>query len=336
MIPRCLCLTVCFCLTATALAAPRPPATYSIVARDARTGELGIAVQSHWFSVGPVVPWAESGVGAVATQSLVDIRYGPMALALMKGGRSPEEALRALTASDAGQALRQVGIIDADGRKATHTGAKCIAVAGHKAGKASDGSAFTAQANMMLRSGVPEAMARAFEEHAARPLAERLLAALIAAEESGGDIRGRQSAALLVVRGQSTGRPWEDRLVDLRVEDHAEPLAEMTRLLRLHRAYEHMNAGDLAIEKGDTDAALREYAAARDLAPEQPEMTFWTAVSLVNAGRVEDAFPLFGRTFADRAEWRELVRRLPASGLMPDDPALIRRITQTPTTRPAR
>src|SRR4051812_36604739 len=192
----------------------RPVATYSIVARDARTGELGVAVQSHWFSVGSVVPWAEAGVGAVATQSFVDVRYGPMGLALMKGGRSPEEALRALTASDKGEAVRQVGMVDVQGRIATHTGSKCIRFASHLSGQSPDGSTYSAQSNMMAKDGVPEAMGMIFERVDNLALPERLMAALEAAQKAGGDIRGRQSAAILVVKAQATGRPWEDRAME--------------------------------------------------------------------------------------------------------------------------
>jgi uncharacterized Ntn-hydrolase superfamily protein len=307
----------------------RPVATFSIVARDAKTGELGVAVQSHWFSVGSVVPWAEAGVGAVATQSFVDVRYGPMGLALMKGGRTSQEALTALTASDKGEAVRQVGIIDAEGRVATHTGSKCIRFASHQSGQAPDNSVYTAQANMMAKDGVPEAMGAMFER-LDLPLAERLMACLEAAQKAGGDIRGRQSAAILIVKGQPTGRPWDDRAMELRVEDNPDPLKELARLIKLHRAYDRMNAGDLAVEKGDVPAAMREYNAARELAPESAEMVFWSAVSLANAGKVDDSLPLFAQAFKDSADWRELVRRLPDSGLLPKDPALIKRITDLP------
>jgi uncharacterized Ntn-hydrolase superfamily protein len=309
----------------------RPVATFSIVARDTKTGEMGVAVQSHWFSVGSVVPWAEAGVGAVATQSFVDVRYGPMGLALMKGGRTADEALRALTQSDKGEAVRQVGMIDAAGHIASHTGSKCIKFANHKNGTAPDGSIYTAQANMMAKEGVPEAMAAAFEKSDA-PLAERLMAALEAAQGAGGDIRGRQSAAILIVKAQATGRPWDDREMELRVEDNPEPLKELARLIRLHRAYDNMNAGDLAVEKGDVPGAMREYNAARELAPQSAEMVFWSAVSLANAGKVDESIPLFAQAFKDSADWRELVRRLPASGLLPDDAALIKRITDTKAT----
>lgn len=304
----------------------RPVATYSIVARDKATGQMGVAVQSHWFSVGSVVPWAEAGVGAVATQSLVDVRYGPMGLALMKGGRSAPEALRALVSSDSGEAVRQVAMVDAQGRIATHTGSKAIAEANHVSGTSKDGSVYSCQANMMGPKGVPEAMSAAFEG-ASGPLAQRLLAALEAAQRTGGDIRGKQSAAILIVKGESSGRPWDDRVVELRIEDHADPIAELRRVLTLHEAYERMNAGDAAIEKGDTEGALREYGAALTLAPQSAEMAFWTGVSLVNAKKVDEAMPMFDRAFADPGgQGRELVRRLPASGLLPDDPAIIQKI----------
>jgi uncharacterized Ntn-hydrolase superfamily protein len=306
------------------LSGERPVHTYSIVARDPATGELGVAVQSHWFSVGPVVPWAEAGVGAVATQSLVDVTYGPLGLELLRAGRSAEAALKALLAGDAHPELRQVAIVDAQGRVAAHTGPKCIAEAGHATG---DG--YSVQANLMRRNTVWGAMAKAYE--AARgDLAERLLAALEAAQAEGGDIRGMQSAALLVVRGTSTGKPWEDRLVDLRVEDHPQPVAELKRFLRLHRAYRHMNAGDLAMEQNDFERASREYGAAEELAPGNAEMLFWHAVTLANAGRVEEAKPLLGRAYALDPGWRELVARLPASGLLTDDARLVRELASVP------
>jgi len=304
----------------------RPVATYSIVARDAATGQLGVAVQSHWFSVGTSVPWAEAGVGAVATQSLVEVSYGPLGLELMRGGKSAGEALAALTSVDPGADYRQVAMIDADGEVAAHTGGLCIAHAGHVTGRASDGSAYSVQANLMGPSTVPAAMAQAFEGSAG-PLADRLYAALAAAQREGGDIRGKQSAAILVVRAEPTGSPAGDRLVDLRVEDHPDPLGELRRLLTLHSAYEHMNAGDLAIEHGDVESAVREYAAAMALAPNVAEMHFWTGVSLAGAGRVEEALPHLAEAFKDtEGDWRETLRRLPASDLLPDDPALMERL----------
>jgi uncharacterized Ntn-hydrolase superfamily protein len=307
--------------------AQRPVHTFSIVARDAVTGELGVAVQSHWFAVGPIVPWAEAGVGAVATQSLIDPSYGPLGLELMRAGRSAPEALKALLAGDEGREVRQVAMIDAQGRVAAHTGPKAIQAAGHIVGKN-----FSAQANLMLNERVWPEMARAFES-AQGDLAERMLAALDAAQAVGGDIRGKQSAALIVVRGQSTGRPWADRLFDLRVDDHPEPLQELRRLVTLQRAYNHMNAGDLAVEKKDNDAALREYGAAARLVPDNAEMVYWHAVALVNMGRVEDSLPLFRRVFAMDPNWAALTPRLVKSEMLPDDAKLIERILSVRKTQ---
>ena len=300
----------------------RPVHTYSIVARDPETGELGVAVQSHWFNVGSIVPWAEAGVGAVATQSFVDPSYGKLGLDLMRAGRSAPEALRALLAGDEGREVRQVAMIDAQGRVAAHTGSKDIQAAGQIVGKS-----YSVQANLMLNDTVWPAMSRAFEA-AQGDLAGRMLAALDAAQAAGGDIRGRQSAALIVVTGKPTGRPWEDRLFDLRVDDSPEPLKELRRLVTLQRAYRHMNAGDLAVEKGDEDRALAEYSAAAKLVPDNAEMVYWWAVALVNMGRVDDALPLFRKVFAMDRNWATLTPRLPKSGLLPDDPKLIDRIVK--------
>jgi uncharacterized Ntn-hydrolase superfamily protein len=298
----------------------RPVHTYSIVARDPATGEMGVAVQSHWFSVGSNVAWAEAGVGAVATQSFIDPSYGKGGLDLMRGGASAGEALKTLLAKDEGRDVRQVAMIDARGRVAAHTGAKCIEAAGDRVG-----ANYSVQANLMLNDRVWPAMARAFES-AKGDLAERMLAALDAAERAGGDIRGRQSAALVVVRAQSTGKPWADRLFDLRVDDHPEPLRELRRLVRLQRAYNHMNAGDAAVERKDNEGALREYSAAERLVPDNVEMTYWHAVALANMNRVEEALPLFRRVFAADPNWRTLTPRLVKSGILPDNKELIDRI----------
>lgn len=301
----------------------RPVHTFSIVARDPATGDLGVAVQSHWFSVGGVVPWAEAGVGAVATQSIVEPSYGPLGLALMRAGKSAPEALKALLAADAGADVRQVAMVDARGGSAAHTGEHCIQMAGHVVGKG-----YTTEANLMEKDTVWGAMSRAFE--AARgDLTDRLLAALDAAQAEGGDIRGRQSAAILVVTGKPTGRPWADRLVDLRVEDSGDPIGELKRLVRLHRAYRHMNAGDDLFAANDAEGAVREYGLAESMVPDNIEMVFWHAVTLVNAGRADAALPLFGKVFADRqqgAKWALLVPRLPRSRMLPDDPKLIETI----------
>lgn len=298
----------------------RPVATYSIVARDPLTGELGVAVQSHWFSVGSVVPWAEAGVGAVATQSFVDPSYGKLGLDLMRAGKSAPDALKSLVAGDEARDVRQVAMIDAKGRVLAHTGAKCIEAAGQTIGEN-----FSVQANLMENDKVWPAMARAFQETKG-DLAARMLAALEAAQASGGDIRGKQSAALVVVTGQPTGRAWADRVFDLRVDDHAEPVKELRRLLTLQRAYNHMNAGDLAVEKKDNEAALREYSAAEKLVPDNLEMAYWHAVALVNMKRIDEALPIFRRVFAADANWRTLTPRLVKSGLIVDDAKVLERI----------
>lgn len=300
----------------------RPVATYSIVARDPATGQLGVAVQSHWFSVGSVVPWAEAGVGAVATQSLVDPSYGPLGLAAMRVGRSAPDALNGLLAGDDGREVRQVAMIDSSGRVTAHTGAKCIMPAGHIT---DSGAQFSVQANLMSNDRIWGEMARAYRD-AKGDLADRMIAALEAAEEAGGDIRGRQSAAMIVVNGKATGKQWIDRVFDLRVEDHPTPVAELKRLTQLQRAYLHMNAGDLAIEKKDADTANREYSKAEKLAPHIIEIPFWRAVSMTSAGQIDDALPIFRRVFKADPKWADLVPRLVDSGLLPRDESLTRRI----------
>jgi uncharacterized Ntn-hydrolase superfamily protein len=286
----------------------RPVHTFSIVARDPATGELGVAVQSHWFSVGSIVPWAEAGVGAVATQSFVDPSYGKLGLDLMRTGKSGPEALRSLLAGDDGREVRQVAMIDAQGRVDAWTGKNDISAAGHFVGKN-----FSVQANLMANDKVWPAMAQAFE-NTKGDLADRMLAALDAAQAAGGDIRGRQSAALVIVTGKPTGQSWKDRLFDLRVDDSTEPLQELRRLVTLQRAYNHMNAGDLAVEHKDNEGALREYGAAEQLVPDNAEMIYWHAVALVNMGRVDESLPLFRKVFSMDRNWAVLTPRLPKSG----------------------
>jgi uncharacterized Ntn-hydrolase superfamily protein len=298
----------------------RPVHTFSIVARDPETGEIGVAVQSHWFSVGSVVPWAEAGVGAVATQSFVDASYGKLGLDLMRIGKSAPDALKALLAGDEARDVRQVAMIDAQGRVDAWTGSKDIPSAGHIVGKN-----YSVQANLMSNDKIWPAMSRAFETTKG-DLAERMLAALDAAQSVGGDIRGRQSAALIVVSGKPTGKPWADRVFDLRVDDSPEPLKELRRLVTLQRAYNHMNAGDLAVEKKDNEGALREYGAAEKLVPESAEMIYWHAVALVNMGRVDESLPLFRKVFAMDKNWATLTPRISKVGLLPDDAKLIERI----------
>ena len=298
----------------------RPVHTYSIVARDPETGDLGVAVQSHWFSVGTLVPWAEAGVGAVATQSFVDPVYGRLGLEMMRAGKSAPDALKALLAGDEGRDVRQVAMIDTQGRVDAWTGKSDIQAAGHIVGEN-----FSVQANMMLSDQIWPAMARAFESTQG-DLADRMLAVLDAAQSAGGDIRGRQSAAIVVVTGRPTGQSWKDRIFDLRVDDSAEPLKELRRLVTLQRAYNHMNAGDLAVEKKDNEGALREYGAAEKLVPDSAEMVYWHAVALVNMGRIDESLPLFKRVFAMDSNWAVLTPRLPKSGLLPDNPKVIEQI----------
>ncbi len=284
--------------------------TFSIVARDAQTGEMGVAVQSHWFSVGSVVSWAEAGVGAVATQALANVSFGPKGIELLKAGHSAAEALRALLDPDEGRDLRQAAIVSARGDTAAHTGARCMAAAGHQVGEG-----FSVQANMMLSERVWPAMAEAFTA-CAGPLAERMVAALEAGQAAGGDVRGQQSAALLVVRGASTGKVWEDRLIDLRVEDHPEPIRELKRLLLVHRAYEHMNVGDQAMGENDVERALREYSTAEAMLPDNLEMRYWHAITLASLGRLDEALPMFRGVFAQDTNWRTLTARLPRAGML--------------------
>jgi uncharacterized Ntn-hydrolase superfamily protein len=335
-------------LAPVALAQLRPVNTYSIVARDPETGQMGVAVQSHWFSVGQVVPWAEAGVGAIATQSFVDPSYGKLGLELLRAGKGAPETLRALLTSDASCDVRQVGIVDPTGAVATFTGARDIVAAGGIAGSASSSNAvqcgshggtlsigkdFAVQANLMANDRVWPAMAKAYAETKG-DLADRMLAALDAAQAAGGDIRGKQSAALIVVKEKATGRSWQDRVFDLRVDDNPSPLVELRRLVTLQRAYNHMNAGDLAVEHKDNAAALREYKAAEEIAASTPgippsrlaEMTYWHAVALVNMNRVDESLPLFAKAFAIESGWRELTPRLVKSGLLPDDDKTIQRI----------
>lgn len=291
--------------------------TFSIVARDPQTGELGAAVQSHYFSVGPVVPWVEAGVGAVCTQSLVLVDYGPNGLDLMRSGMSARQALDSLLRADAHNEGRQVAMVDAKGGVAAYTGRACIPDAGHHSG-----AQYSVQANLMANDRIWSAMAKAYES-APGDLAERLLAALDAAQQAGGDIRGRQSAAIVVVKARSSGKPWADRLFDLRVEDSPEPLQELRRLVRLRRAYNLEDAGDNAIAEKRPAEALRHYEEAMKLAPDAVELQFWAAVSMYTNGRRQEALPLFKRVFAKEARWVPLVERLPKADLFPDDPKQI-------------
>jgi uncharacterized Ntn-hydrolase superfamily protein len=296
--------------------------TYSIVARDERTGELGVAVQSHYFAVGALVSWAEPGVGAVATQSVVEPAYGPRGLELMRSGSSAPAALQRLLEGDELEAVRQVALVDRYGRVAAHTGTRCIREAGHRV---ADG--VSAQANIMARRTVPDAMVAAFAT-GGDELADRLLAALEAAEREGGDLRGAQSAAIVVVAPRESGSPMEDRPVDLRVEDHHAPVRELRRLLALRRAYARVETGDELAACGELEAALVEYAGAHAEHPGNAELAFWHGVALALNGREHEARGPLGQAFGENEGWRELLRRLPAAGLFPADDQLVARLTQ--------
>lgn len=285
--------------------------TFSIVARDKNSGEMGVAVQSHWFSVGTIVAWGEAGVGVVATQSFVNPAFGPDGLKLMKEGKTAGETLKILIDEDDGKDVRQLGILDSKGNSASFTGLKCVKFAGHI-----EGDNFAVQANMMASETVWSAMAKAFEETEDQPLAERLMAALEAAQNEGGDIRGKQSAALLVVKAEPTGKIWEDRVVDLRIEDHPEPIKEMRRLLNVHSAYQHMNNGDLAVEHGDMDKAMLEYSTAEKMFPDNLEMKYWHAVTLANSGKVNESLPIFKEVFTKNKNWLTMTPRLVKPGLL--------------------
>jgi uncharacterized Ntn-hydrolase superfamily protein len=275
--------------------------TYSIVARDAASGELGVAVQSHWFSVGSIVSSARPEVGAVASQSIVEPAYGRRLLDRLEAGEHPEEALSALLAEDESARFRQVGVIDGSGDLAVHTGAGCIAHAGDISGEG-----FSAQANMMATPDVWPAMATAFEGSDA-PLAGRLLAALLAAEEAGGDLRGRQSAALLVVPRAS--QPWW-RTVDLRVEDAPDPLGELQRLLVLHEAYALASEADELVGQGRHREAAARYRRAGELAPGNEELAFWSGLALVQEGDLRAGLEQVRRALDAHPGWRELLLRL--------------------------
>lgn len=284
--------------------------TFSIVARDSATGEMAVGVQSHWFSVGTLVSWGKSGVGVVATQSFINPAFGPEGLKLMENGISAKDALNQLIEADEGRDFRQLALLDVNGSVSSYTGAKCVQSAFQIVG-----DNFAVQANMMLNDKVVPAMEKAFLENAHLPLAERVVKVLMAAQEAGGDIRGKQSAALLVV-GPEKVAEWLDKKVNLRVDDHPDPLIELRRLLFVHRAYDHMNKGDLAVEHGNMLLALKEYAAAEEMQPENFEMKYWKAVTMANNGMLEEALPIFKIVFANDTNWREMTKRLPVSGLL--------------------
>jgi len=285
--------------------------TYSIVARDPATGELGVAVQSHWFSVGSVVAWARPGVGAVATQSVAEVAHGPNTLDRLQQGMDARAAMTAVLASDAQARYRQLGVVDATGLAVSHTGSSCIRFAGDAGGES-----FACQANMMANETVPGAMAAAYRGSRGE-LAERLLAALDAAQAAGGDVRGQQSAALLVV--PAAGEPWRTRF-DIRVEDHAEPLRELRRLARLARAYEMAGRADELAAEGEHAPATELYVRAAELAPEADELSFWAGLGVAGSD-LGQGVELVRRAAAVGPGWLTLLERLDAE-LAPNAPAV--------------
>lgn len=295
--------------------------TFSIVARDSVTGELAAAVQSHWFSVGTSVIWGKSGVGVVATQSFIRKAYGPLGLAAMETGQDPQNALSDLLKQDSGREVRQIAFLNTKGITATYTGKQCIAYASDL-----HGLNYSVQSNMMLTDQVCSAMKKAFLGNSKLPLAERVLACLKAAQSVGGDIRGKQSAALIVVSGTPVLETWNDKKVDIRVDDSENPIPELTRLLRLQRAYDHMNQGDLQVEKGNMQLAMKEYGAAEKLFPKNLEMQYWHGITLANNHRIIEAGKILKRVYALDPNWRQLTLRLPKAGQLTLSPKELKQI----------
>jgi uncharacterized Ntn-hydrolase superfamily protein len=285
--------------------------TYSIIGRDPDTGELGIAVQSRYFAVGCAVPWIEAGVGVIASQAFTNPVYGQEGLRLLRSGLQPQEVLGRLLREDEGQAVRQVAIVDAHGRTALHTGTQCVAAAGH-----STGSNCCAQANMMAKDTVWEAMVQAFERGVGR-LADRLVAAMEAAEREGGDLRGKQSASLFVVSGPSASAVPQDRFLDLRVDDHWDLVAEIKRLLsyarsrqRADQAVQKAMAQDVSGALADLDVCCGEY-------PKEPEFLFRRSVVLLLLGRIPEAREMLQAAQAIHPGWSELLLRFADAGVIP-------------------
>jgi uncharacterized Ntn-hydrolase superfamily protein len=283
--------------------------TYSIVARDAASGELGIAVQSRYFGAGRVVPWIEAGVGVIASQAFANPMYGHEGLRLLREGLDPQAALDKLVAKDPSESRRQVAIMNAAGRVAVHTGRQCVAAAGHAVG-----ASCSAQGNMLARDTVWKAMVGAFE-HASGTLADRLLAAMDAAECEGGDLRGRQAAGLVVVSGTPSGVVRRDVLIDVRVDDHAEPLDELRRLARHAQAHVRANRAMEHILAGEMDAALSDLEVCCADVPEEPTFHFRRALALLSLQRLAEARDALQQAVAIHPGWGELLLRFADAGL---------------------
>ncbi len=300
--------------------------TYSIIAIDPDAGHMGVAVQSHFFGVGAMVPWVEAGVGVVATQSLADLAYGPLGLAMMRAGKTASQALEGVVASDSQAFLRQVAMLDAGGNVDVHTGEACVQEAGHQKGET-----YSAQANFMLNDTVVSAMGSAFEA-ADGSLADRMLRALEAAEAEGGDIRGKQAAAMVVAETDSKGAPWDDVVLDVRIDDHAHPLKELRRLLGVASAVRWVRHATRILRDEQAGEARfveaeKAFLEARATIPaDNPEPIAHYAIALVNAGRVDEALPLFEEVIETSPSWRILIPRLARAGLLPNDKDLLDQI----------
>lgn len=298
--------------------------TFSIAAQDPASGQFGVGVQSHWFASGAAVPWAARGVGAVATQSIADLSYGRLGLALMQAGKSAPQALAALVAADPDSDVRQVAMVDSRGRVAAHTGARCIEAALHI-----EGDGWSVQGNLLSSPAVIEAMAEAYSaalDEQIGDFSERLLRALEAAQEAGGDVRGRQSAGLLVVPGPDDPLRRENPITDLRVDDSDHPLMELRRLLTVQRAYEWHELAIHDVETGNMESARTHYRNLRGLVVGTREPQFWYAAALVENGHIQEALPIFAEVFQVEPVWRALVERLAARGFFPDDEAIVRAV----------
>lgn len=304
--------------------------TYSIVAYDPEQNQLGVAVQSHSLCVGAAVPWAEAGVGAVATQARSDPSYGTLGLTMMRAGKSAQQSLQELLASDSQVASRQVAMVDKQGNIAVHTGNKCVEAAGHR-----QGTHYSVQANLMLKNTVWDAMADTFETTSGS-LAQRMLKALFAAQAEGGDMRGQQSAALLVVSSQPRNNSSDSRLFDLRVDDHPEPVKELQRLLCIAQALQYRKmAVNLLLDQslGNEKFALaaQEFNKAMEMMPEvadNPEVMFWYAVTLASMDKVEDSLRFFKKVFTANLIWRDIVPRLVKAELFPDEEQAIAKVME--------
>lgn len=294
--------------------------TYSIIAFDKMLGQIGGALQSHWFSVGASILWAEAGIGVVVTQSFIEPSYGKNGIRMIKNGKSASAVLGELLSKDPFNDSRQISMLDINGDIATYTGPSCIGYAGHVKGKS-----YSAQANMMENDLVWKAMEEKFIASKG-DLAGRLLNALEAAEIAGGDIRGQQSAALKIVNIKDTGNYYSDVLFDLRIDDHKQPLEELKRLLNVARGYRLMNTGDMHCSKGKFEEAIDDYSQAAAILADNLEARFWHAVTLAACNRLEESKPIFQSVFAKRPVLKNLVLKLPAAKVLPANPVFIRKI----------